>query len=177
MIVLQFAGCTEPSGEQLSESQPNGAAGGGNVTSSNATNAPNERAPVEKSTARLDESVLLTAGTSLDSALAILDSAGFRTEGGWQWGSTDPDSKFTWRKISDGIEIAITYSEKSQLITRIAMIYIPPKFDRKGNYQVVAAEEIFFNRDGTYVVKFAKPQPLKGGDNSAMNRSRGTGRL
>lgn len=162
MIVLQFAGCTAPSGEQLSESEPNGAAGG-NATSSDATNAPNERAPVEKSTARLDESALLTAGTSLDSALAILDSAGYRTEDGWQWGSTDPDTKFTWRKISDGIEIAITYSDKSHLITSIAMMYIPPKPDRKGNYRVVAAEEIFFNPDGTYVVKFAKPEPLNGG--------------
>jgi hypothetical protein len=120
------------------------------------TEKPNARASTnEKGSSTIE------AGVHVDSALTILDHAGFKVEGDWQWGGKDPDAKVTWRKISDGIEIAIFFSEKTQTVTMIAMMYIPPKYDHRGNYSVVPADSIDFNPDGTYVVKFAKPKPVK----------------
>lgn len=105
----------------------------------------------------------IVAGITIDSALSILDDAGFKNEGGWQWGSKDPDSQVTWRKISNGIEIAIFYRKKTQSVTGMSMMYIPPTYDHRGNYVVVPTDSVVFNPDGTYVVAFLKPKPLKGG--------------
>ena len=105
----------------------------------------------------------ILAGVAIDSALKILDDAGFKKEGGWDWGSKDPDPQVTWRKISNGIEIAIFYSKKTQSVTGIAMMYIPPTYDHKGNYVIVPTDSVVFNPDSTYVVTFQKPKPLKGG--------------
>ncbi len=43
------------------------------------------------------------------------------------------------------------------------MVYIPPIYDHRGNYVVVPTDSVVFNLDGTYVVTFLKPKPLKGG--------------
>ena len=43
------------------------------------------------------------------------------------------------------------------------MVYIPPTYDHRGNYVVVPTDSVVFNLDGTYVVTFLKPKPLKGG--------------
>lgn len=104
-------------------------------------------------------SELISSGTSLKSALAILDSAGYTNETAWQWGSIDPDAQYICRVITDGIYIVLYYSEKSQVLTGIAMMYVPPDYTHRGNYQVVSADTVAFNSNGTYTVVFQKPLP------------------
>lgn len=112
--------------------------------------------------ASLDEASTQTirAGMPMKSVLGILDSAGCTTEGVWQWGTFDSDEGFTWRKISNEIQIALSYHEKTQQLIDVSMMYIPPEYTHRGNYLVVAVDEITFNNNGTYTVTFSKPAPL-----------------
>lgn len=99
----------------------------------------------------------IAVGDTLESALAILDQSGFTKESAWQWGSNNPDARTKWRVIDDGVQIAIGYSDRSQLVTAVSMLYVPPDLTHRGNYQVITAEQVAFNLDGTYTVIFSKP--------------------
>ena len=154
VLVLLAAGCTDSNPENSTdENCPT------SVTTDERNPAPNS---LKSENTDRHEIFAIKKGATIKESLAVLDSAGFTIEGGWQWGSSNPDGKILWRKIADGIEIAISYSEKSQLLTGVSMMYIPPKYERRGNYQVVPVDEIAFNPNGTYTVTFAKPEPLTG---------------
>ena len=118
--------------------------------------------PKEDAEPTVKGSTTIAVGIPIYTALNILDDAGFKDIGGAQMASNDPDAKVTWRKISDGIEIALFYSNATQSVTMISMIYIPPTYDHRGNYRVVPSSSVTFNPDGSYAVTFIKPKPLSG---------------
>jgi hypothetical protein len=170
LTALLSVGCTERTTQDFDLSNKTNAR-----TSPEVEQIAREEAPVidrsddktvrkETPSTELSESTTVTpassiaTGVSLKSALAALDKAGYTEESGWQWGSTNPDANTAWRVITDGVQIAINYSNKSQLITGVQMMYIPPDYTHRGNYQVVAADQVVFNSDGTYTVTFSKPQ-------------------
>jgi len=115
----------------------------------------------ESQSRELAASNTIEKGVPLKTALSIFDDGGFGPSAGWAWGSSEPDSKFTWRKISDGVEVVIYYSDKSQILTGISMIYVPPRSERRGNYRIVPVNRLAINPDGSYTVTFSKPAPKR----------------
>lgn len=107
-------------------------------------------------------SVPIGSGTTLKTALTILDNAGYTNETMWQWGSVDPDAQYICRVITDGIYIVLYYSEKTQLLLGVAMMYVPPAYTSRGNYQVITADSVAFDASGAYTVVFPKPKPISG---------------
>ncbi|MFO0922646.1 MAG: hypothetical protein U0905_09195 [Pirellulales bacterium] len=98
----------------------------------------------------------------MKTALTILDNAGYTNETMWQWGSVDPDAQYICRVITDGIYIVLYYSEKTQLLLGVAMMYVPPAYTSRGNYQVITADSVAFDASGAYTVVFPKPKPISG---------------
>lgn len=103
------------------------------------------------------EKELIEKGTDLKTALAILDRAGAVKEAIWQWAWDDKDTAYKGRYITEKIALALFYSESTQKIKKLQMIYTPPVINMRGNYCVVEAISINFHRDKTYTVHFDKP--------------------
>ncbi|MFO0913562.1 MAG: hypothetical protein U0795_11445 [Pirellulales bacterium] len=156
MAAMLSAGCNDPSGAVSHMKITNTS-----EIRSEQTAEPNDVQETDGSTSSIP-SVPISAGTTLKTALTILDNAGYTKETEWQWGSFDPDSRYICRVITDGIFMVLYYSEKTQVLTGVAMMYVPPDYTHRGNYQVVSVDSVAFNVDGAYTVAFPKPKSTAG---------------